>query len=183
MPQRLRRQAMTRIHENDRHIRSGRSRRHVARVLLMAGRVGDDELPSRRGKIPVRHVDRDPLLALRLQPVGQQRKIDRPCATGSDRLFLRDSKLIFIDGFRVVQQPANQRGLAVIHAAGRRKAQQVSCQGAALRNSCERAASMHIAACAIRSSPPASSIPSILPRRGRSRGFPARNGGKSAAPR
>jgi hypothetical protein len=48
-------------------------RDHVARVLRMTGRVGDDELAPRRVEVAVRHVDRDPLLALCAQAVGEQR--------------------------------------------------------------------------------------------------------------
>ena len=51
---------------------------HVARVLFVPRRVGDDELAPRRGEIAVRDVDGDALLALGAQAVGQQRKIDGP---------------------------------------------------------------------------------------------------------
>jgi hypothetical protein len=37
----------------------------------MAGRVGDDELPKVSGEKPVGYVDRDPLLALRFEPIDQ----------------------------------------------------------------------------------------------------------------
>ena len=46
-------------------------RHHVARVLDVAGGVGDDELPQRRGEIPVRDVDGDALFALGPQAVGE----------------------------------------------------------------------------------------------------------------
>jgi hypothetical protein len=42
----------------------------------VAGNVSDDEPPSRRREIAVRDVDRDLLLALDLEPVGEQRQID-----------------------------------------------------------------------------------------------------------
>ena len=43
------------------------------------GRVGDDELAQRRGEIAVGDVDRDALLALGDEAVGQQRQIERLC--------------------------------------------------------------------------------------------------------
>ena len=56
--------------------------RHVARVLDVARRVGDDEAALRRGEEAVGDVDGDALLALRLEPVDEQREVDvrrRPC--------------------------------------------------------------------------------------------------------
>jgi hypothetical protein len=42
----------------------------------VARRVGDDELALRRREIAVRDVDRDALLALGLEAVGQQREVE-----------------------------------------------------------------------------------------------------------
>ena len=77
--------------------------RHVARVLLVAGRVGQDELAARRREIPVGDVDRDALLPLGAQAVGEQRKIDRPggLVAGRGR---HGSDLILVHRARVVQQ-------------------------------------------------------------------------------
>jgi hypothetical protein len=41
----------------------------------VAGRVGDDELALGRGEVAVRDVDRDALLALGAQAVGEQREV------------------------------------------------------------------------------------------------------------
>jgi hypothetical protein len=95
---------------------------HVARVLLVAGRVGDDELAARRGEVAIGHVDGDALLALGAQAVGEQCKINLPWRGGS--LAFDGAHLIFVDRLRVVEQAADERGLAVVHAARRRKAQQ-----------------------------------------------------------
>src|SRR5256885_11974144 len=48
---------------------------HVARVLLMARRVADDELAAFGGEVAVGHVDGDALLAFGRQAVGQQRQV------------------------------------------------------------------------------------------------------------
>ena len=50
---------------------------HVAGVLLVARRVGDDELALRGREVAVGDVDRDALLALGLEAVGEQRQVDR----------------------------------------------------------------------------------------------------------
>ena len=42
----------------------------------MAGAVGDDEPPARGGEVAVGDVDRDALLALGAQPVGEQRELE-----------------------------------------------------------------------------------------------------------
>jgi hypothetical protein len=49
---------------------------HVARVLLVAGSVGDDEFALVGGEIPVGDIDGDPLLALGLEAVGEESQID-----------------------------------------------------------------------------------------------------------
>jgi hypothetical protein len=49
--------------------------------------VGDDELPLRRREVPVGDVDRDALLPLGAQAVGEQREVDvvvaLACSTAS----------------------------------------------------------------------------------------------------
>ena len=96
---------------------------HVARVLLVAGRVRNNELAPRRREVAVRHIDRDALFALRAQAVGQQRKIDL-AGRGGAFAFNRPH-LVLVDRLRVVEQPPDERRLAVVHAARRGKAQQI----------------------------------------------------------
>ena len=67
------------IDEEDGDVGRRRAGRHVARVLLVPGRVGQDELPARGRKVAIRDVNRDALLALGPQPVGEEREINRPC--------------------------------------------------------------------------------------------------------
>ena len=61
------------VDQDDGQLACGGTGDHVARVLLVSGGVGDDELPPGRGEVPVGHVDRDPLLPLGLQAVHEER--------------------------------------------------------------------------------------------------------------
>ena len=73
--------AEPRIDEDDGHVRRARARDHVARVLHMPRRVGDDELPLRRGEVTVGDIDGDALLAFGAKAVGEIGEIDL-AATG-----------------------------------------------------------------------------------------------------
>ena len=115
--------AVARVHEQDRDVRRRRAGRHVARVLFVARRVGEDELAARRREIAVRDVDRDALLALGFEAVGEQREIDRPGGAVLRRLLDR-ADLILVDRSRVVQQSPDQRALPIVYAAGRADAEQ-----------------------------------------------------------
>ena len=68
--------ALARVDQHDGEIGGRGAGRHVAGVLLVAGRVGDDELALRRGEEAVGDVDGDALLALGLEAVDQQREVD-----------------------------------------------------------------------------------------------------------
>lgn len=88
---------------------------HVARVLLVPGRVGDDVLACAGSEIAVGHVDGNALFAFGLQAVGEQRKGPwLPC-----RVFRRafdGMQRVCQNGLGVVQQAADQRALAVVDA-------------------------------------------------------------------
>ena len=79
----------------------------------MAGRVGDDELALVGGEIAIGDVDRDALLALGLQAVGEQREIDLAGAGRADlgRVLLDGRELILVDHLGVVEQPADEGDL------------------------------------------------------------------------
>ncbi len=81
MAARLREHAFGHVDEDHREVGGRRAGHHVARVLHVAGRVGDDEAAPRRREVPVRHVDGDLLLALGAQAVGHQRR-DRSVRQG-----------------------------------------------------------------------------------------------------
>jgi hypothetical protein len=64
------------VDEDDGEVRGRGAGDHVAGVLDVAGRVGDDELAFRGREVAVGHVDGDALLALGAEPVGEEREVD-----------------------------------------------------------------------------------------------------------
>jgi hypothetical protein len=111
--------AVARVDQDHREVAVGGARGHVARVLLVAGAIRDDELAVRGRKIAIRDVDGDALLALRTQAVHQQRQVDGAAGRALALAVFSDrGELILVDGLRVVQQPPNQRALAIVDAAG-----------------------------------------------------------------
>ena len=117
-------QPLARVDQQDGEIGVGGAGRHVAGVLLVAGRVGDDERAPRRGEIAVGDVDGDALLALGLEAVDQQREVD----VGADRAVLlrvafERRELVVEDQLLLVEQPADQGRLAVVDRAAGQQAQ------------------------------------------------------------
>ena len=73
----------------------------------MSGCVGDDELAARRAEIAVGDVNRDPLLALGAQAVGQQREVGtvrRAVHPAAAHLF----EMILPNRLAVVEQATDQ---------------------------------------------------------------------------
>jgi hypothetical protein len=89
----------------------------------VAGRVGDDERPCRGGEVAVGDIDRDALLALGAQPVGQQREVELPAAA-APRGLLDLLELVGQDRLGVVEQAPDQGRLAVVDRPGRGETQQ-----------------------------------------------------------
>ena len=104
--------ALARVDQHHGEIGVRRAGGHVARVLLMARRVGEDEAALLGREIEIGDVDRDALLALRLEPVGEQREI------------LDSLALVLRDRSAIEQQPADQRGLAVVDRPAGEEAQE-----------------------------------------------------------
>ena len=92
----------------------------------MPRRVGNDELALVGGEKTVSHINGDALFTLRLQPVDQQRQI-HGIARGTALLRIPRNRrqLIIKDHLGVMQQPANQGRLAIIHTTASDKAQQI----------------------------------------------------------
>ena len=125
VPARLRQHALARIDHQHGGVGGRGAGHHVARILLVAGRVGDDELALVGGEEAVGDIDRDALLALGGEAVNEQREIERFALRA---VFLRircdGGELILEQHLRFIQQAANQRALAVIDAAASDEAQQ-----------------------------------------------------------
>ena len=98
----LRKQAFGAVHKNHCKIRRGSARGHVARVLFVSGRVGNDELPLGRLEIAVGNVDCDPLFAFGAETIGEKREIDWTSGTIHTAL-LDGCKLILVDALCVMQ--------------------------------------------------------------------------------
>jgi hypothetical protein len=119
----LRQHALARVDQDDGEIGGRGGGDHVARVLLVARRVGDDVLARAGGEVAVGDVDGDALLALGLQAVGEQREVHRFHAA-LFRGALDGVQGVGEDGLGVVEQTADQRALAVVDAAAGEKAEQ-----------------------------------------------------------
>ena len=116
--------ALASVDQHDRQVGGGGTGDHVARVLLVPGGVGDDEPALRGGEVAVGDVDRDALLALGAQAVGQQGEVDELVAHPPAGL-LDVRQLVGEHLLGVIQQPADQRALAVVDRPRGGEAQQV----------------------------------------------------------
>ena len=126
MPLGLHQHALARIDQDDGELGVGGAGRHVAGILLVAGRIGDDEGAARRGEEAIGDVDGDALLALGLQAVDQQREVDLLAGGAvAHRVLGQRGKLVLEDLLGVVQQPADQGRLAVVHRSAGDEAQQI----------------------------------------------------------
>src|SRR3546814_4500361 len=85
---RLGQHTLARVDQDDRQVGGRGAGHHVARILLVPRRVGDDELALFGGEEAIGDVDRDPLLPLGGQPVDEQREI-YILPLGSDTLAVR----------------------------------------------------------------------------------------------
>jgi hypothetical protein len=117
VPARLLHDAVARVDEDECEIGGAGPGDHVPRVLHVARRVRDDELALGGREVAVGDVDRDALLPLGPQAVGQQRQVrvvEALVTAGA----LHGLELVLEDLLRVEQQPADERRLAVVDRAG-----------------------------------------------------------------
>jgi hypothetical protein len=91
----------------------------------MARRVGHDELAPLGLEVPVGDVDRDPLLALCLEAIEEQREVEL-AALGPDGLGVgcERRQLILEQQLGFVEQASDQSALAVIDASAGNEPQQ-----------------------------------------------------------
>ncbi len=125
MPAALLAHALGGVHEHDREVRGARTRDHIPRVLDVPRRVRQDEGSTGCGEVSIRDIDGDALLALRAEPVGQERQIGP--LISSARAHLGDVlELVLVCAPRVEEEPTEKRRLAVIDTPRGDEAQQVS---------------------------------------------------------
>jgi hypothetical protein len=125
VPSRLGQDALACVDEKDRGIGGGGARHHVAGVLFVTGRVGDDEAAPVGGEESVRNVDRDALLPLGDQTVQEECEVEVAALRAHlPRVRLQGRQLIFQQQVGVVEQATDQRALAVVDAAARDEAKQ-----------------------------------------------------------
>ena len=116
MTARLGQDALAGIHHHDGNIGRRGAGGHVARILFMAGRVGDDELALVGSKETIGDIDRDALLALGGQAIDQKGEVDvlALCADFPG-IILQRGQLVLEDHLGIIQKAADQRRLAIIH--------------------------------------------------------------------
>ncbi len=120
----LREHTLARIDQDHGKVGGGGAGDHVAGVLLVAGGIGDDELALLGREKAVGDVDGDALFALGGESIDQQREVDfLPLRADALGIVLQRGKLILEDHLGIVEQPADQRRLAIIDAAAGDEAQ------------------------------------------------------------
>jgi hypothetical protein len=83
--------------------------------LLVAWRIGDGESPLGGRKEPVRGINRDPLLALVLEPVEQQGEIDIAAGRAEPSRFpLQCCELVVEHQRAIIEKAPDQCRLAVV---------------------------------------------------------------------
>ena len=113
------------VDQDDREVAGRGAGRHVARVLLVSRAVRDDVLALFGVEVAVGDVDGDALLALGLQAVDEQREVDLVAGRAPLAAVAGDGgQLVLEDLLAVVQHAADQRALAVVHAAAGDEAQE-----------------------------------------------------------
>jgi hypothetical protein len=79
--------------------------------------IRQDELAPGGCEIPVRDVYRDALFPLGAQAISEQREVDGP-GVAVFRCLGDRRDLIFVNRLRIVEEPADQRALPIVDAAG-----------------------------------------------------------------
>jgi hypothetical protein len=112
------------VDQQHREIGGRSAGRHVAGVLHVTRRVGNDERAPVGGEIAVGDIDGDALFALGLQTVEQQREVRKAeLVLLAGGLAPERGRLVFLDRLGVPQQPPDQRRLAVVDGAAGDEAQ------------------------------------------------------------
>ena len=124
---------MAGVDKKHHHLGGGHAGDRIAGVLHVAGGIGEDEGALIRGEVAVGHVDGNALLALGTQAVNKQGKVHAiEAAVGGGAL--HGLHLVCKHGLGVIEQAADEGGLAVINGAGGAQAQGIALlEGADIR--------------------------------------------------
>ena len=126
VPLGLRQHAFARVDKDHGEFGGRSAGRHIARVLLVPRRIGDDKGALRRRKEAIGDVDRDALLPLVLEPVEQQREIKVVAGrTETPGFALQRAELVVEDRTAFVEQPADQCRFAVVDRPAGQQTQQI----------------------------------------------------------
>jgi hypothetical protein len=125
VPLRLLDDAVAGVDEDHGDVGRRRAGDRVAGVLHVAGGVGEHERALGRGEVAVGDVDGDALFAFGPQAVDEQREI-RPLVAAALARGLDRGELVGQDRLRIVEQAADERGLAVVDRTGGDDAQQLT---------------------------------------------------------
>ena len=114
------------IHEDNGQVGRRAARNHVARILLVPRRVGNDELAVVGREVAVGYVDGDTLFTFGFQSVQQKGVVDVVAGvTHTLAVALQGVQLVFVQFLAIEQQASYQGGLTVVHRPCRQKAKQV----------------------------------------------------------
>ena len=124
MPAGLTQHAGAGVDQQDGHVGVRGAGEHVAGVALVAGRVGQDVAAVGGREEAVRHVDGDALFAFGTQTVRQRGEIGDAVGVGDG------FQVVQRQAVGVVQQPPDQRALAVVDRTRGSDPQQLPRDGA-----------------------------------------------------
>ena len=115
------------INEDDGEVGRGAARNHIARILLVARGVGDDELTLVGGEIAVGHVDGDALLSLGLEAVEQEGVVNMASTSIAHALgiALEGGELVFVEFLGIKEEASDEGGLAVVNRTCGEESQEV----------------------------------------------------------
>ena len=114
------------VHEDDGKVGRRAAGNHVAGILLVPRRVGDDKLAVVGREVAVSHVDGDALLALGLETVEEEGVVNMVARiTHTLAVALEGNQLVFVEFLAVEKQSTDQGRFTVIDGAGGEEAEQV----------------------------------------------------------
>ncbi len=122
----LQQHAFARVDKDHREFGGRSPGRHIARVLLVPRRIGDDKGALRRREEAIGDVDRDALLPLVFEPIEQQREIEIVAGRAEPSRFAPQcAELVVEDRAAFVEQAADQCRFAVVDRPAGQQTQQI----------------------------------------------------------